>query len=1162
MTRVRDQSVQQPSRASRGSKGATSDPSVGLVILHGEAEDTGGGVKCDIITIHGLTGHYMKTWTTESDVCWPQDLLPKMTSRLGVNRIMTFGYAAGQHGTKVDLDVEDAAWKLIHGLERIRTTTEALIISNNALSLRHLLWSVEGVVFLATPHRGSAMADVADKIIRFTNVSGTPQKFVKTLKQRSPELFSVAEEFRQIVNQRRLPVASFYELHSFKAIPCMNFIVVTKDSAVLHIPSEKLYGAERNHRNIAHFEDVYDEVFQQVVDSIEFFMKKGTVSSNARVFIPWDCSSHFKGRRDVLQQLHETFFPQQDNPKAALSYASGRRLAMIHGDGGLGKTEVTLKYARENEFRYSYIFFIEATSIETMKTEIAQVHENLGLPKDSGRELHDLRAFLREEQSWLLILDNDNDFLALNYLKLPEVAHGHILMTCRSRENTTDPRVSKVIHLPPLEKQAARDLLFSRAGISLAERAKMEDGATSLIDTLGYIPAMVENTAAYMVSFQADMQTCLKLMRHRKSRRGIMGYHAASSRYKLSAESLFRIRLDSLKTQQPNAYLLLSSATEKRRRWAVNGEPEYRPARSTFVPQELIDLVSGPEFSVAMNNLKSSSLIARDEVFDRSAGSKDSIVLHPSLYQFLRDVTSQDDAAKALSPALTMIAHAHPILEAGLEKSIPLKRQMTYQVHQCLRNIQELGTNTADLLKAFQSFWGLRYSEFCEAMAEVLLEAVGNYGDNDEMDKRLITLVESMLRDSNSVYLHARLWSKRLPLEYYKPGNLYGGCAAADKFLESLDTRNDRQGWTNRDNAEVGILRALTVEYRPQEPGLSPRQTWEKRAEYIDTWQPLDVASPSSLERYVVGLGVRMRGKLAKDFGQYKEAYFDLKEYCEGYSERGSREEGWAIGDFGLLVVELEKAALADGNKKTDEILADLASHGISFGGEKVSLAEGARACDISAYVLSRAIDSRMFERGYLTPEARRNVKDSDIVWLEIIHAMTLVHQGEHAPQRFEAAEKELTILSSRFKAIEAAGSSWYDEQIRHFAIKCSLAQVSHLQGDWPEAQLRWTEAIDFGVERVKDWKGQHYYIEVARYSLADAQCNAGIDARVVLTPLIDTIKILKGKRVTWLLGLGTFWLDLMEEYLKPQNEAASTLGGEDSVEDKMTAMSVIIRDL
>ncbi|KAK6843656.1 hypothetical protein PG987_004516 [Apiospora arundinis] len=204
-----------------------------------------------------------------------------------------------------------------------------------------------------------------------------------------------------------------------------------------------------------------------------------------------------------------------------------------------------------------------------------------------------------------------------------------------------------------------------------------------------------------------------------------------------------------------------------------------------------------------------------------------------------------------------------------------------------------------------------------------------------------------------------------------------------------------------------------------------------------------------------------------------------------------------------------------------------------------------------------------MYERGYLTPEARRNAKDSDTVWLEIIHAMTLVHQGEHAPQRFEAAEEELTMLSDRFKGIEEAGSSWYDEQIRHFAIKCSLAQVSHLQGDWPEAQLRWTEAIDFGVERVKDWKGHHYYIEVARYSLADAQCNSGIDARVVLAPLADTIKILKGKRVTWLLGLGTFWLDLMEEHMRSRIEAVSKLGhGNDLVEDRITAMSVVIRDL
>lgn len=65
---------------------------------------------------------------------------------------------------------------------------KALIISNNALSLRHILWSVEGIVFLATPHRGSALAGVADKILRFASFGGTPQRFVKALKMRSPEL--------------------------------------------------------------------------------------------------------------------------------------------------------------------------------------------------------------------------------------------------------------------------------------------------------------------------------------------------------------------------------------------------------------------------------------------------------------------------------------------------------------------------------------------------------------------------------------------------------------------------------------------------------------------------------------------------------------------------------------------------------------------------------------------------------------------------------------------------------------------------------------------------------------------------------------------------------------------------------------------------------------
>ncbi|KAB5540561.1 hypothetical protein GE09DRAFT_1205853 [Coniochaeta sp. 2T2.1] len=1089
-------------KASVASEGSTSVS--GLVILSGTSDDQRDGITADIVTIHGLTGHFMKTWTTEDDISWPRDLLLKMTTALGATRTMTFGYAAGQLGTKLDLDIEDAAWQLIHGLERVRSTSEqricplifvvhslgglvlkkALIISNNALSLRHILWSVEGITFLATPHRGSALADVADKILRFAAVGGGPQRFVKALKMRSPELSAIAEEFRQIVNQRRLPVASFYELHAFKAIPCMTSVVVTKDSAVLHIPTEKLFGVERDHRNIAKYEDAHDEVFQQLVGCLSDFMKNGIVSSNARVFIPWDSSSYFKGRRDVLQQLHESFFPHPEQVKGVgPEGVCPHRVAMIYGDGGLGKTETTLKFARENEFRYSFIFFAEATNIQTLRAEIVNLHGSIGLPKSNGRELQDLREFLRQEKSWLFIFDNDNDFLALNYFKLPEVNHGHILLTSQTRDNTTDPTVHKVIQMRPLGVQEARDLLYSRAGVPIAQRADIEDDVTALVGMLGLIPAMVENTAAYMVSFEATVQDCLRMMSHRKSRHTILGYHASSARYKLSAESLFRIRLNSLRQQNPNAYLLLSTmvwldrtkttvsffgrAVEKRLRWATNGEGELTPPQGSFVPDDIIDLVSSPGFDIAMTNLGS-------------------IILHPSLYQFVRDFEAQDDIIKVISPALTLLAQAHPVLEAGLEKSIPLRRQMTYQVQQCLRNIEKLGKDHTDLVKSFRGFWGLR------------------------TDLKLITLVEMLIKGSNSVFLHARLWAKRLPLEYYKLGKLYDGCAAAERFLNNLDTRSDRQGWTNRDNAEVGILRALTVEYHLPEPGLSPRERWQKRADYIGAWKPLDPETPSTLERYVLGLGVRMRGKLAKDFGQFKEAYFDLKEFCE-------------------LVLETENTA--DG----PAIFADLAKKGTNFG-EKVPLAEGMRPCELVAYVLSRAVDSRMFERGYLTPEARHNARESDTMWLEMIHAMTLVHQGKHAPERYASAEKELLGLSERFRRIEAV-ESWYDEQIRHFAVLCNLAQVSHMQHNWKEAQNRWKAAIEYGKLKVSDWKGENYYIEVAKYSLADAECSGGMDGRDIIPALRDTIAAVNGKRVKWMLGMGTFWLYYVHERMVPRVE-------------------------
>lgn len=61
-------------------------------------------------------------------------------------------------------------------------------MSNNKPSLGHILGRLAGIIFLATPHRGSALADVAEKLLLVNAIIRLPQNFIRSLRQNSPEL--------------------------------------------------------------------------------------------------------------------------------------------------------------------------------------------------------------------------------------------------------------------------------------------------------------------------------------------------------------------------------------------------------------------------------------------------------------------------------------------------------------------------------------------------------------------------------------------------------------------------------------------------------------------------------------------------------------------------------------------------------------------------------------------------------------------------------------------------------------------------------------------------------------------------------------------------------------------------------------------------------------
>lgn len=78
------------------------------------------GCKIDsisIVAVHGLGGHWQKTWADTDGKFWLQDFLPK---QLPNARIMCFGYNSKTAFTKAVTDIEDASRDLLDRLDGMR----------------------------------------------------------------------------------------------------------------------------------------------------------------------------------------------------------------------------------------------------------------------------------------------------------------------------------------------------------------------------------------------------------------------------------------------------------------------------------------------------------------------------------------------------------------------------------------------------------------------------------------------------------------------------------------------------------------------------------------------------------------------------------------------------------------------------------------------------------------------------------------------------------------------------------------------------------------------------------------------------------------------------------------------------------------------------------
>jgi tetratricopeptide (TPR) repeat protein len=247
---------------------------------------------------------------------------------------------------------------------------------------------------------------------------------------------------------------------------------------------------------------------------------------------------NFTGRAELLERL-----------QAGLRAASGDvspQAMVIHGLGGVGKSQLVLEYAHWHAAEYELIWWIPAQRTTTAVAALAALARRLGGQEDTeqGELMAELFAELRRRTRWLLIFNNADTPKQLAPL-LPPGGDGHVLVTSR------DPAWAKVaepLRLDVLRRVESVALLRRRTG------SDDEASAVAVAEFLGDLPLALEEAAAYIEETRIDLVEYLRLARERTAE--LFGLDQPSGDEQRVATT-WSVSLDSIRLEAPAAEELL-----------------------------------------------------------------------------------------------------------------------------------------------------------------------------------------------------------------------------------------------------------------------------------------------------------------------------------------------------------------------------------------------------------------------------------------------------------------------------------------------------------------------------------------------------------------------------------------------------------------------------
>ncbi|KAL7913168.1 hypothetical protein GGI35DRAFT_442193 [Trichoderma velutinum] len=714
---------------------------------------------------------------------WLRDALPEA---IPTARIMIYGYSSTIANSASIQNLEDLAISFRDSLlPLVRSETPRPIVffghSLGGLIVKQaltflsksqketdmkLVQAVYGIVFFGVPNHGM---DITSLIAM---AGDGPNRFlVESINFHNSQILDILHRDFQLAlgKQGESEIVCFYETETSPTakrdddgkwnMDGENALLVSKNSATncrsWEIGTEHICSIARTHSNMVKFGQ-YDEEYEKVCERIRDLCQRARISPKTRnsngtrsFQVPFTLqgvptSEKFIDRPSDRIELEKYLLPQQ-------SLASRRKIFVLQGLGGIGKTQLAVDFARRHKNAFSAVFWLDGRSEDQIKQSLAKCAERIPelhitngftsgpiIREDLDAAVANVMKWLAQPDNtqWLLIFDNvDQEYEqggatgAYDIQQyLPTADHGSVLITTRLLRLTTlgesrllkkvDSDLSKAI----LERWYGRELGPSYEGLL----TRLDGLPLALAQAGSYLHETGMDVASYIQIYDQQWHQLMDSNNH--SRPPLIDYKQGC------ITTTWTISLRAIETKNINSIYILQLWVflDNKQFWHGILQAAGDIRAEAQCPTWLLNMGHDKsQFGEAMG------LLLRYSMIQTTNGPEGCYTMHSVVHQWMFDLNSKQKAVEFARLAVILIGHLVP--SSDQKEYWILQQRLLPHAERCSWWIQEhvLGWN--------ESFAGDHSAFSSMHQLGVLYGHQGKLKEAEEMYTRALKMREQTL---------------------------------------------------------------------------------------------------------------------------------------------------------------------------------------------------------------------------------------------------------------------------------------------------------------------------------------------------------------------------------------------------------------------------------